>query len=233
MRWRAVRSSKAPRCSAQVVEQLDLGVVDAELAVRRRARGWSAGGPDGAMLAARGPARRAARRRASERAAARTDRRAPARARNPRHLLVDLDRLGFLTDRGERLREQRERVEVAAGRPGSRSAAWPAPACRLRACRAADRAPPRRARSADRHAEMQDALDTLSASSRRCRFNSELGRRPERVDRLVQRLDAAAGLGEAQVRQRVGRVELDHLAEDLDRVAIACRPFGSRVATSS
>src|SRR6185503_19124165 len=36
----------------------------------------------------------------------------PLLAGDARHLLVNLDRLGFLTDRGERLREQSERVEV-------------------------------------------------------------------------------------------------------------------------
>ena len=51
---------------------------------------------------------------------------------------------------------------------------------------------------------------------------------PNSSDRAVDVLRAREGLGEAQVRQRVGRVELDDLAEDVDRLPVAVLALQAR-----
>ncbi len=43
---------------------------------------------------------------------------------------------------------------------------------------------------------------------------------PELGDRAVVVLHAREGLGQAQVRQRIGRIELDDLPEDLDGLLV-------------
>src|ERR1051325_7358133 len=74
---------------------------------------------------------------------------------------------------------------------------------------------------------MQDALDDLERVVAPLEADQELSRRPERVDRVVHRLDAATGFREAQVRQRIGLVESDHAPEYVDGVAIPPRALQS------
>jgi hypothetical protein len=68
---------------------------------------------------------------------------------------------------------------------------------------------------------MQDSFDHPQGVVVATEIEQQLGGRPERFDGFVDVLHATARLGQAQVRQRIGRVELDHLAEDVDRLAVA------------
>src|SRR5438552_16220710 len=67
---------------------------------------------------------------------------------------------------------------------------------------------------------MENALDDLQRIVAAVQANQKLGSGPERVDRLVDRLDAATGLREAEMRQRIRRIERDHSPEHIDGVSV-------------
>jgi len=117
-------------------------------------------------------------------------------ARQARHFLVDLDGLGFLTDQQEGLSQQAERIQILGigleadlqlGQRGHAVIARGLAQVQL-GCHA---------REAWIGIEMQDALDDLERVVAALQVEQELGRRPERLDGLVEGLDATAGFGQA------------------------------------
>ena len=90
------------------------------------------------------------------------------------------------------------------------------------------RARPRCARGATSALWWSRRSRTLSASSRRPSFTSCPAAIPNSSDRAVDVLHARERLGEAQVRERVRRIELDDLAEDVDRLAVAVLALQAR-----
>ena len=137
-------------------------------------------------------------------------------------------RLGRLPDLGEGLARGGRACRGRAGWPGSRSAASRAPACRRSAGCARGRARPRCARARDPALWWSSRSMTLSASSRRPSFTSCAGGDRELGHGAVGVLRARERLGEAQVGQRVGRIELDDLAEDLDGLGVAVLALQAR-----
>ncbi len=75
---------------------------------------------------------------------------------------------------------------------------------------------------------MQDALDYFQSVVGAFQVQKQLGGRPKRLDGFVERLNATAGFGQTQVRQRIAGVQLDHFAEYLDGVAVAAGALESR-----
>ncbi len=148
-------------------------------------------------------------------------------ARDARHLFVHLDRFGLLPDQRECLREQAERVEILRVRLeadlqlGQRLEAVFASA----ALQVQLGGHPGIARV---ELEVQDALDHLERVVTPLEAQQQLCSGPKRLDRFVEALDAATRFRQAQMRQRVLRVEPDHLAEDFDRFAIATRTLQAR-----
>ena len=123
-------------------------------------------------------------------------------AREARHLLLNLERLGFLPDEREGASEQAQRVEVAwIGLEANLELRERLQAVFARA--ALDVELGRDARVARVHAEMQDALDDFEGVFAALEVDEKLGRPPEKLDGLVEALDAAAGFGEAQMGQRI------------------------------
>src|SRR5262249_30132063 len=72
---------------------------------------------------------------------------------------------------------------------------------------------------------MKDPLDDLERVVPALEPDQELRRGPERVDRVVHRLDATTGFCEPEVRQWIGLVERDHATEHVDRVAVPSAPL--------
>ena len=68
---------------------------------------------------------------------------------------------------------------------------------------------------------LQQALDDLERVVAPPEPHELPGGDPELDHRAVDVLDARQRLGKAQVRQRVGRIELDNLAKDLDGLRVA------------
>jgi hypothetical protein len=140
----------------------------------------------------------------------------------PSHLLLDLDRLRPLADDDERAREQTERLDVLRVRLEADLqlrerehpvVGLPAREVHLRGetC------------EADLGAVVEQALEDLERVVVPAELDEDVGRDRKLLDRAVGVLHARQRLREPQVRQRIGRIELDELAEDVDRVAIAPR----------
>ncbi len=70
-------------------------------------------------------------------------------------------------------------------------------------------------------AVLEEALDDLERVVAAAQLEEDLGRGAESLDGVVDVLDPHERLRQAQVRERVLRVEVDDLAEDVDGVAIA------------
>ena len=143
------------------------------------------------------------------------------------HLLLDLDRLGALTDRVERAREERERVEVARVRLEADLELRE----RLHAV----------LRLASREIElgadpsllgiglvMEQALEHLQRVVAPANPRELRGGGLELVDGALDVLHARERFGEPQVRERIGRIELDDLPEDVDRFLIFLLPLQAR-----
>ena len=71
--------------------------------------------------------------------------------------------------------------------------------------------------------KVQDALDDFERVVAALQSDQELSGRPKRVDGFVDGLHATAGFRQPQMREWIGRVERDHLSEDVDGVAVATR----------
>src|SRR5262249_47623467 len=77
-------------------------------------------------------------------------------------------------------------------------------------------------------AVLEQALDDLQRVVAPAEAHEDVGRGAELLDGGVDVLDPHERLSKAEVRERVLRVELDDLAEDVDRVAIAVRALVPR-----
>ncbi len=77
-------------------------------------------------------------------------------------------------------------------------------------------------------AVLEEALDHLERVVAPAQLEEDLRRRAEALDGAVDVLHPHERLGEAQVRERVLRVEVDDLAEDVDGVAIAAGALVAR-----
>ncbi len=153
--------------------------------------------------------------------------RPPGVARDARHLLVDLDRLGRLADVIERAREQAEGVEVS----GVRLKADLELGQRLHAvvgCTSRKVELGSNPRVRGLGLMMKQPLNHLE----RVVAATELRQLPRRDGELRHGSVAVLGMrerfGEAQVRQRIGRVELDDFAEDFDGFVVAALPLQPR-----
>ena len=75
---------------------------------------------------------------------------------------------------------------------------------------------------------VEQALDDLERVVAAAELHELPGGDPELEHRAVDVLRARQRLGQAQVRQRVGRIEIDDLAEDLDGLLVAVLPLEAR-----
>lgn len=148
-------------------------------------------------------------------------------ARDARHLLLHLDGLGRLADLVERLREQRERVEIArVGLEADLQLRERLQAVVRLVAREVELRGDARVRRVG--LVVQEALDDLQRVLAAPELHELPGGDAELADRALGVLRARERLGQAQVRQRVGRVELDDLAEDLDGLRVAVLALQAR-----
>ena len=141
-------------------------------------------------------------------------------ARDARHLLLDFDGLRRLPDHVEGAREQAERVEVAlVGLEADLQLRQGEHAVVGAAAREQQLGGRPRVRGVGLlHEQAVEDLEGVVAApelGEQARGGAELG------DRAVDVLRPQQRLGQAQVGQRVRRVELDDLAEDVERLAVA------------
>ena len=135
------------------------------------------------------------------------------------HLLVDLDRLARLTDGAERPRQQVERLEVLrVGLEADLQLREREHAVVGAAALEVERG--RAARGVGVGAVVQQPLEHLERVVAAPEAQQHVDGGAEAGDRVADLADARVGLGEAQVREGVARVELDDLAVDLARFAL-------------
>jgi hypothetical protein len=150
--------------------------------------------------------------------------RLPLLAGDLRHLLLNFDPLARLADRREGAREEREGVEILR----VRLEADLQPRQRLHAVVLLVAREVKLGRDPRVHgvgAVMEQALDDLQRIIPAAETNELRRGEAELGDRGLVVLHSRQRLGEAQVGERVGGIELDDLAEDVDRFLVLVLPL--------
>jgi hypothetical protein len=75
---------------------------------------------------------------------------------------------------------------------------------------------------------VQEAVDHLQGVVSTAELHQLTGRQSELGDSAVDVLRAREGFGKTQMRKRIGRVEVDNLAEDVDRLFLATLALQAR-----
>ncbi len=151
----------------------------------------------------------------------------PLLAGNLGQLLLDLDALGRLSDRGERAREEGKGVEVLrVGLEAELQLRQRLHPVVLRVAREIELGGDAGMRGVG--LVMEEPLDHLERVVPPPQAHELRRGEPELGDGGVEVLHARKRLRQAEVRQRIRRIELDNLPEDVDRLLVYVLPVQAR-----